>query len=235
MQLIFDKIKEVSYDEINNFFGDYILRICNINGSILASVYLRNNSNFRTVPAPYVHTKNNKPYSLVLDLDETLIHFKPKQNGEDGGILRIRPGINEFLEEIEKYYELIIFTTSTQDYADALIDAIEEDKIYFDYRLYREHAIIVDNDFVKDLSRIGRPLDKMLIVDNMPQNFKLQKENGIIIKTFWGEDNFDTALLALIPILVNIAKEGGDIRKGLVKYREEIIKNVTSNIAKQNL
>ena len=232
---IFKKIRESSYDEINNFFRDYILRICNINGSILASVYLRKNSNFRTLPAPYVRTKNNKPYSLVLDLDETLIHFKPKQNGEDGGILRIRPGINEFLDEVGKYYELIIFTTATQDYADALIDAVEEDKIYFDHRLYREHAIIMDNDFVKDLTRIGRPIDKMLIVDNMPQNFRLQKENGIIIRAFWGEDSYDNALNALIPILVNIAKEGGDIRKGLVKYRDEIVKNVTSNISKQNI
>ena len=232
---IFKKIREASYDEINNFFRDYILRICNINGSILASVYLRKNSNFRTLPAPYVRTKNNKPYSLVLDLDETLIHFKPKQNGEDGGILRIRPGINEFLDEVGKYYELIIFTTATQDYADVLIDAVEEDKIYFDHRLYREHAIIMDNDFVKDLTRIGRPIDKMLIVDNMPQNFRLQKENGIIIRAFWGEDSYDNALTALIPILVNIAKEGGDIRKGLVKYRDEIVKNVTSNISKQNI
>ena len=69
----------------------------------------------------------------------------------------------------------------------------------------------------------------------MPQNFRLQKENGIIIKAFWGEDNLDTALYDLYPILVNIAKEGGDVRKSLVKYKEEIVKNVTSCISKNNL
>ena len=149
--------------------------------------------------------------------------------------MRIRPGINEFLEEVGKYYELIIFTTATQEYADVLIDSIEEDKIYFDHRLYREHAVIYDNDFVKDLTRIGRPIEKMIIVDNMPQNFRLQKENGIIIKAFWGEDNYDTALFDLIPILVNIAKEGGDLRKGIVKYKDEILNNVTSFISKENI
>ena len=232
---MFKKIREKTYEEINTFFRENILRITNLNGSILASVFLLRNNNFRTLPSPYVRTKNNKEFSLVLDLDETLIHFKPRDNGEEGGILRVRPGINEFLDKVGKYYELIIFTTATQDYADVLIDAVEDDKIYFDHRLYREHAIIIDNDFVKDLKRIGRPLDKIIIVDNMPQNFRLQKENGIIIKAFWGEDNYDTALYDLIPILVNIAKEGGDVRKSLLKYKDEIVKNVTSCISKVNI
>ena len=231
---IFKKIKDKTYEEINIFFRENIFRISNINGSILGSIFLLKNTNFRPVPNPYVRTKNNKEYSLVLDLDETLIHFKPQNNGEDGGILRVRPGINEFLDEVGKYYELIVFTTATQDYADVLIDAIEEDKIYFEHRFYREHSTIIDNDFVKDLSRIGRPLNKIIIVDNMPQNFRLQKENGIIIKAFWGEDNTDTALYELIPILVNIAKEGGDVRKGLVKYKNEIIKKVTSCFSKND-
>ena len=168
----------------------------------------------------------------MLDLDETLIHFKPQNNGEDGGTLRVRPGIYEFLDEVGKYYELIVFTTATQDYADVLIDAVEEDKIYFEHRLYREHATIIDNDFVKDLTRIGRPLDKIIIVDNMPQNFRLQKENGIIIKAFWGEDKNDRALYELTTILVNIAKEGNDLRKGLVKYKDDIVKKVTSCFSK---
>ena len=232
---MFKKIREKTYEEINSFFRENILRITNINGSILGSVLLLKNNNFRTLPSPYVRTKNNKEFSLVLDLDETLINFKPKNNGEEGGVLRVRPGINEFLDEVGKYYELIIFTTATQDYADALIDAVEEDKIYFDHRLYREHAIINGNDFVKDLTRIGRPLDKIIIVDNMPQNFRLQKENGIIIKAFWGEDSFDTALCDLYPILVNIAKEGGDVRKSLIKYKDEIVKKVTSCISKSDL
>ena len=229
---IFKKIKEKTYEEINTFFRENIMRVSNINGSILGSIFLLKNRNFRPVPNPYVRTKNNKEYSLVIDLDETLIHFKPQNNGEDGGILRVRPGINKFLDEVGKYYELIVFTTATQDYADELIDAIEEDKIYFEHRFYREHATIIDNDFVKDLSRIGRPLDKIIIIDNMPQNFKLQKENGIIIKAFWGEDNSDTALIELIPILINIAKEGGDVRKGLVKYKDDIIRKVTSCFSK---
>ena len=56
-----------------------------------------------------------------------------------------------------------------------------------------------------------------------------------MIKPFWGEDNYDTALFDLIPILVNIAKDGGDIRKGLVKYKEDILKKISSSISKENI
>ena len=222
LNFLFSNINEKTYQEINNFFRDNILQIENINGSILGSQFLQQNISFKTVPAPYVRTKNNKNFSLVLDLDETLINFKAQENISNGGLLRVRPGVNNFLEEVGKYYELILFTIATQNYADILIDNIEKDKIFFEHRLYREHAVIIDNDFVKDLSRIGRPLDKILIVDNMPQNFRLQKENGIMIRAFWGEDNNDRALNDLGPILVKIAKEGGDLRKGLFKYKDEI-------------
>ena len=222
LNLLFININIKTYEEINNFFRDNILHIENIDGSILASQFLQQNTTFHTVAAPYVRTKNSKNFSLVLDLDETLINFKAQKDGGEGGLLRLRPGVDEFLEEVGKYYELILFTIATQNYADVLVDNIEKNKIFFEHRLYREHAVIIDNDFVKDLSRIGRPLDKIIIVDNMPQNFRLQKENGIMIRAFWGEDSCDRSLYDLSPILVKIAKEGGDLRKGLFKYRDEI-------------
>ena len=193
------------------------MRVENPNASVLASVVLRENSNFYPVEPPYLKTKNLKNYTLVLDLDETIIHFKVNPNNDSEGVLRVRPGIFEFLETLGKYYEIIVFTAATQDYADLLIDAIEENKIYFDYRLYRQHAVIIDNDFVKDL-----------------KNFRLQKENGINIRAFWGEDPYDTALIELTSILVNIAKEGGDVRKNLAKYKDDIVKKVTTNISKNN-
>ena len=230
----FKKINDKTYEEINTYFRDNILRVDNVNGSVLASVFLKDNEYFQTEPAPYIRTKNRKPYSLILDLDETLVHFKMNSEEENEGLLQIRPGVVPFLEKVGKYYELIVFTAATQDYGDLLIDAIEENNLYFEHRFYRQHTVIIGNDFVKDLNRIGRPLDKIIIVDNMPQNFRLQKENGINIKAFWGEDANDNALEELGIILTNIAEEGGDLRDGLEKYKEEIVRKVTSNISKNN-
>ena len=44
---------------------------------------------------------------------------------------------------------------------------------------------------IKDLSKIGRSLQKTIIVDNIAENFLLQKDSGIFIKT-WTEDQDDT-------------------------------------------
>jgi hypothetical protein len=67
----------------------------------------------------------------------------------------------------------------------------------------------------------------------MQQNFKLQKENGILISSFWGEDSNDKALLQLGRILVIIATEmiyncyNIDIRDLIRKYKDDIMKNVS--------
>ena len=228
---LFKTLKTKTYEDINDIFLSKILRVDNPNGSVLASVLIRENAYFSTVEAPYLKNPSVRPYTLVLDLDETIIHFKINEQNETEGVLQVRPGIQEFLTTIGQFYEIVIFTAATQDYADLLIEELEENTFYFDYKLYRQHTIIIGNNFVKDLTRLGRPLDKVIIVDNMPQNFRLQKENGIHIRPFWGDDAQDTALIELQPILVNIAKEGGDVRKGLRKYKDDIMNKVTMNQA----
>ena len=233
LMTLLKKIDTKTYEEINDFFKEYILRIDNFEGSIMASSYLKKNKNFKSLPAPYLTYPPSKPYTLVLDLDETLVYFKIKSS--KGGTLRARPYLFGFLEEMGHYYELIIWTSATEAYANSLIDAIEYDKKYFDYVLYREHAIIIGDDFVKDLTRIGRSLDRIIIIDDMPQNFRLQKENGITIKPFFGNDLDDSALYELVPILKHIAESGNDARIGLNKYRKEIVEKVTSNISKQKI
>ncbi len=69
----------------------------------------------------------------------------------------------------------------------------------------------------------------------MPQNFKLQKENGIFIKTFYGDDVNDTALIDLLPILIDIGssnKDNLDVRTELKKYSNYILKKITTNFDK---
>ena len=225
-------IKQKNYKEINSFFINFILKEENINASLFSSYYYISNALlFNSVKPPFLKSPNKKKLTLILDLNETLINFKYEENGE--GYVRIRPFLFGFLEEVSQLYELIVFTNSEKEYADSVIEAIEKDRTYFDHVFYRQHTIIVGNDFVKDLTRIGRPLNSIIIIDNMPQNYKLQKENGILIKPFWGEDSKDRTLYDLMPILLYIAKEGGDVRYGLNKYRNEIIGKITSNIIKK--
>ena len=228
-------ISHLSGGEIIKFFRKKILRIINKNRSVNgidASFYgINENSNFH-IKIPYLNYKSDKKYTLILDLDETLISFKIVDNISNKGILRLRPGLYEFLLSVKNNYELIIFTSATKEYADPLIDAIEKKIKYFDFRLYRHHTIIYENEFVKDIGKLGRPMNKLIIVDNLPQNFRLQKENGIMIKPFWGEDKYDTTLYELGIILNKIANEFYDTRKGINEYRNDILSKVSSSFSK---
>ena len=70
----------------------------------------------------------------------------------------------------------------------------------------------------------------MIIVDNISQNYRLQVENGINIKSFYGDNPNDKILYHLSKILITLAQNGGDIRKSIKKYFKEIIYKVCSNI-----
>merc|ERR1719230_1826764 len=157
-------------------------------------------------------------YTLVLDLDETLVHYFEL----DGvGNYDIRPGMHEFLERLSQLgYELVIFTAATQDYADWVIDQIDPGRLIH-HRLYRQHALPWGPIFVKDMSRLGRDLDRTLIIDNVQENFMLQPNNGIFINP-WYEDPHDTALFTLTPLLEELVATRAWVPEILDKYRDQI-------------
>mmetsp|Transcript_28983 Transcript_28983/g.63807 ORF Transcript_28983/g.63807 Transcript_28983/m.63807 type:complete len:457 (+) Transcript_28983:202-1572(+) len=174
---------------------------------------------------PQLGTKTSLPppprpgmYTLVLDLDETLVHF---QDMEGGGHFGIRPGCDEFLERMHSLgYEIVIFTAATQDYADWVIDSIDpENRIHA--RLYRQHALPWGPIYVKDLSRLGRSLETTLIIDNVQENFMLQPNNGIFIAP-WYDDPHDSALYSLTALLDEIVRYGEMVPEVLDKYRDQI-------------
>jgi Dullard-like phosphatase family protein len=178
---------------------------------------------------PYLKFPCKKEYTLILDLDETLICFKSSKNDENIGNIHIRPGLEIFLEIIKEFYEIVIFTIGTREYANIILDLIEKknNTKYFDGRLYREHATKIGNKYIKDLSKIGRDLSKTLIVDNNPHSFKFQHENGILISSYFGEKNNDKALVELQKLLIKIYKEKGDVRESIEKHKEEIIQKIS--------
>lgn len=113
---------------------------------------------------------SKKHFTLVLDLDETLLHYYEKNEIE--GELKIRPGADEFLKLMSNYYEVVIFTAAMQDYADWALEHFNNSPLITD-RFYRQHALPFQGYYVKDLSRLGRPISDMIIVDNIAENFQL--------------------------------------------------------------
>ena len=226
---LFKKLTNINSEEIYQFYRDKILKINRINSSFLCSEILNTKNNIKEFP-PYIANPTKKQYTLVISLDETLIHFKVLNMEDNKGVIQLRPGLIEFFDSIRPYYEIIVFSSSNKKYTDLIINSIDDKKKYIDHRLWRDHCTIISNDFVKDISRIGRPINKTVIVDNIPQNFRLHKENGIYIKSFYGDNSNDKILFSLNKILINIALNEGDIREGIKKYWNEIINKVSSNV-----
>ncbi|TGZ65708.1 hypothetical protein CRM22_005749 [Opisthorchis felineus] len=154
---------------------------------------------------------------LVLDLDETLVHswFKYVENANfivpvelDGVKHQIfvckRPHLDEFLREIGPLFECVMFTASLRKYADPVCDFIDESS-HFRHRLFREACVYHQNNLIKDLSRLGRDVDQVCIVDNSAVSFLFQPNNALHIVS-WFDDPNDQALLGLIPYLRGLAK-----------------------------
>ena len=79
----------------------------------------------------------------------------------------MRPGVSAFLKRMHKFYELVVFTASLSKYADPLVDILDPTGMC-SYKLFREHCTFYNNAFVKDLTRLGRPMTDILILDNSP-------------------------------------------------------------------
>ena len=162
-------------------------------------------------------TSNKK--TLVLDLDETLVHsVGGMENGEGGEpqhdfIIQIpqsnnsshdvhvmvRPHVEEFLQRMSKRFELVIFTASISKYANPLLNIV--DKMgYVPFRLFREHCTLINTALVKDLNLLGRDAKDIIILDNNPTAYSLNHYNGFPIKS-WFDDKNDDELLKICPIL----------------------------------
>ncbi len=193
--------------------------------------------------------------TLILDLDETLVHssFTPFEkndivlNVDFEGVMYniyvlIRPDAELFIKSVGKLFEVVIFTASISKYASPLLDILDKEK-NIKFRLYRDHCTFINGIYIKDLKKCNRSLKDLIIVDNSPIAYTFDSDNGLPIKT-WIEDPDDKELMKLLPILEFLSKTK-DVRKFIdqfvynnkILFEEamEIIKIKEINNIKNNL
>jgi len=177
-----------------------------------------------------------KQKTLIIDLDETLIHshskggrfttghmveVKMQHSVGVGGVtlgpqvpilyyVHKRPHCDEFLRKVHKWYNLVIFTASVQEYADPVIDWLELERSYFSGRFYRQHCTMRNGAYIKDLSQVEPDLSKVMILDNSPVSYVFHEDNAIPIEG-WISDPTDNDLLHLIPLLEGL-QHATDVR-----------------------
>jgi CTD small phosphatase-like protein 2 len=165
-------------------------------------------------------TRHSYKKTLVLDLDETLVHSTlDGAAGEHSDFVfpvslgsithmvavRKRPHLHTFLESMARHFEIVVFTASQQIYAEQLLDIVDPNGEYIRHRIYRDSCVVWEGNYLKDLTVLGRDLAHTIIVDNSPQAFGFQLENGVPIKS-WYDDEDDTELLRLLPFLEELAQ-----------------------------
>jgi RNA polymerase II subunit A small phosphatase-like protein len=138
--------------------------------------------------------------TVVLDLDETLVHSKmdpppdrfdflvrPRIDGEIMNFyVQKRPGVEDLLAALGERFEVVVFTAGRREYASLVLDRLDRKGVVA-HALYRDACKEIDGKYVKDLSGLGRDLRRVLIVDDNPNAYGLQPENAIPIVPFTGD------------------------------------------------
>ncbi|KAL3821113.1 hypothetical protein ACJIZ3_007018 [Penstemon smallii] len=165
---------------------------------------------------PDLHPLEQHVFTLVLDLNETLIYADWKR--DRGWRTFKRPGVDAFLEQLAQYYEIVVYSDQLNMFVDPVAERLDP-KHCIRYRLSRGATKYVDGKHYRDLSRLNRDPAKVLYISGHALESSLQPENSVPIKPWQGEAD-DTALLDLIPFLEYVAKNRpADIRTVLASYQ----------------
>ena len=219
-----DIITQAKPSYLNNF-----IRPINLRELSLTPISNSNNIEEFLLPPKSEEFSNKK--TLILDLDETLVHssFTPFQKNDiilevdfDGIkyniYVLIRPYAEEFLKNVSKYFEVVVFTASISKYASPLLDILDKDK-NIKHRLFRDHCTFVDGIFRKELRRLNRCLKDIIIVDNSPSAYAFDPDNGLPIKT-WYDDPNDRELMKIEPLIIFLSKTK-DVRKYIERFVDD--------------
>ncbi|KAF8826686.1 hypothetical protein HHX47_DHR5000169 [Lentinula edodes] len=142
--------------------------------------------------------------TLVLDLDETLIHSTTRpistanssglfgfgaRKGGPGHVVEVmlggrstlyhvykRPFVDFFLRTVSGWYTLVIFTASMQEYADPVIDWLDAGRGILDHRLFRDSCTQLPNgSYTKDLAVVEPDLARVCLIDNSPISYRVNE------------------------------------------------------------
>jgi len=158
------------------------------------------------------------PHTLVLDLENTLV--SSTWDRKYGWRHAKRPGVDKFLTTMAQYYEIVLYTPSMDGLADQVVTNLDKHGCIM-HRLYRDATYYINGLHVKDLTKLNRNINKIIMLDDNPEEVNLTPHNVIKVKPYNDPmDHDDKTLENLIPFLVEIAREGYDDIPSLLQQFE---------------
>ncbi|XP_059622991.1 mitochondrial import inner membrane translocase subunit TIM50-C [Phlebotomus argentipes] len=165
------------------------------------------------VKPPYIQP----PYTLVLEMKDVLVH--PDWTYQTGWRFKKRPGVDNFLEQLARHFEIVVYTADQGMTVFPILDVLDPNG-YIMYRLVRDATHFVDGHHVKNLDNLNRDLSKVIVIDWDPNSTKLHPENTFNLSRWTGNDD-DATLFDLVAFLQTIAvSEVDDVREVLQYYRQ---------------
>lgn len=168
--------------------------------------------------------------TVVLDLDDTLIMTRKTNDipgkvaeairngtlmskksvwnfgqGETSMTIVFRPGVQNFIQKLSEFAEVVVFTAGSASYAGPLIDKLDPDHSLFSARLFRCSTVKTRyQEYVKDLSLLGRSLQRVILVDDKPLSGLLQPHNLLPCMPFTGDYRDHQLMASYLPLLEHL-------------------------------
>ncbi|EKF33640.1 hypothetical protein MOQ_002484 [Trypanosoma cruzi marinkellei] len=147
------------------------------------------------------------PLCIVVDLDETLVWARR-------GSVYLRPYLKEFLDACHmEGCEVVVWSAGSPLHVNNVVRAVadvSQRKDWFHHIISRHHKWYRDEeDDAKDLSLLGRPLNRVLMLENSPRSIRRQPRHAVLVEDYnepTKRDNSLRIILELVRRLVAILR-----------------------------
>eukprot|EP00756_Hemistasia_phaeocysticola_P055023 Hpha_TRINITY_DN30939_c0_g1::TRINITY_DN30939_c0_g1_i1::g.112230::m.112230/K15731/CTDSP; carboxy-terminal domain RNA polymerase II polypeptide A small phosphatase len=155
-------------------------------------------------------------YLVVFDLDETIVYARK-------GPLVLRPHARELLQMCGEKCELAMWTAGARQYAKAVLHELNRvvwpksspESSPVRHLITRSKEWFSRASYTKDLRKLGRRLDKVLIIENSPDCVRLNPENAIVVDDFDKLSEGQPTMRALAQVIEELVGSGKPVQEYL--------------------
>eukprot|EP00754_Rhynchopus_humris_P006957 Rhum_TRINITY_DN13283_c0_g1::Rhum_TRINITY_DN13283_c0_g1_i4::g.58708::m.58708/K15731/CTDSP; carboxy-terminal domain RNA polymerase II polypeptide A small phosphatase len=147
--------------------------------------------------------------TVVFDLDETLV-----SNRRPGASPAIqRHYLKHMCRLLEGLVEVVLWTASTEETGRPVVEQIDPKGTFFHHVVFRSAKWFSSATHTKDLTLLGRDMERVIIIENTPNCCKLNPQNALMVEDFRGDlSQPDRTLLNVATILRGAVESG---KKGI--------------------